>query len=480
MPSPHLNFDNSYARLPGAFYTKLTPTPPSGPLGFHLNHPLASLVGIDPNADDLLVYLGGYKMFAGAEPLAAVYAGHQFGAFVPRLGDGRAILLGEVIGGDQKRYDLVLKGAGKTPYSRMGDGRAVLRSSLREYVVGEYLHALGVPTTRALSLVLASEPVQREVSEPSATIIRTAPTHLRFGSFEYFHYSGQFAAIKQLADYAIGLFWPQFAQRPDGYLQWYFDIMRRTAELMALWQNTGFVHGVMNTDNMSLLGLTMDFGPYGFLDNYLPDQVFNHTDARGRYAYDQQPGIGLWNLQALAHALSSILTYEMVTEVLAHYWPIYTTQFYKQLLARLGLLQLSPEDKPYLVEFLSHMAQHNMDYHHGFLYWRYVIAGEKLPEWLKPPLQNWPDDWQAWYRTRREGQDSQRTTDLIKTRNPIFYLRTHLLQRCIDDVAGGRWQSLDRLMWYAQNPYVEYTQDAAEYLSAPLVPTASGCLSCSS
>lgn len=478
MSSPHLNFDNSYARLPGAFYTKLTPTPPSGPLGFHLNQALASLVGIDPNADDLRDYLGGYKMFDGADPLAAVYAGHQFGAFVPRLGDGRAILLGEVMGTDQQRCDLLLKGAGKTPYSRMGDGRAVLRSSLREYVVGEYLHALGVPTTRALSLVVASERVQREVSEPSATIIRTAPSHVRFGSFEYFHYSGQYDYVRLLADYAIGLFWPQLAGRNDGYLQWYFDIMRRTAELMALWQVYGFVHGVMNTDNMSLLGLTLDFGPYGFIEEYTPDYVFNHTDQNGRYAFDKQAEIGLWNLRALGHSLSSLLSFEMVTEVLAHYGPVFATTYYKTIARRFGIGNTTQADRTKIDEFLAHAQHHKLDYTHAFLALGKTLGAE-LPFSIQTNLGALSQDFWHWHQQKTQALGQPQALALWQQHNPLFVPRTQVLNDVIAAVAGDEWGMLDDLLASCQNPFSFNPQHPEWYAPYP-TPLPQGCLSCSS
>ncbi|MBP6384121.1 MAG: YdiU family protein, partial [Aeromonas sp.] len=279
----------------------VAPQPLREPRLLHLNQGLLRELGLDGIGEaDWLACCGLGQPLPGMQPVAQVYAGHQFGGYSPRLGDGRALLLGEQLAPDGQRWDLHLKGAGKTPFSRFGDGRAVLRSSIREYLASEALHALGIPTTRALVLVGSDEPVYREQVESGATVLRTAPSHLRFGHFEYFAWSGQGEKIPALINYLLRHHFPEL----ESGAELFAEVVRRTARLIAKWQAAGFCHGVMNTDNMSLLGLTLDYGPYGFIDAYVPDFVCNHSDPGGRYALDQQPAVGYWNLQKLAQALA--------------------------------------------------------------------------------------------------------------------------------------------------------------------------------
>jgi hypothetical protein len=290
----NLPFANSYARLPPAFYEVVDPTPLPDPYLVAFNPDAAALLDLDPGVVDdpnLPLYLSGSKRIPGAEPIAEAYAGHQFGVWVPQLGDGRAFLLGQVRNGAAS-WDLHLKGGGRTRFSRFGDGRAVLRSVIREYLASEAMHGLGIPTSRALSIVASDLPVQRETVETAATLIRLAPTHVRFGTFELFASRGEAARIRELADFVIDHHFPELAGEPDRVRRLFGVVTRRTGMLMAQWMAAGFAHGVMNTDNMSILGLTLDYGPYGFLDDYDPDFICNHTDVDGRYSFGHQPGSG--------------------------------------------------------------------------------------------------------------------------------------------------------------------------------------------
>ncbi|HUX23822.1 MAG TPA: YdiU family protein, partial [Burkholderiales bacterium] len=288
-----LRFDNRYGRLPQDFYTRLSPTPLPDPYLVAFNPAAADLIGLahaEAARAEFAEIFCGNRLLPGFDPLAAVYAGHQFGVFVPQLGDGRAILLGEAAGA-QGRWDLQLKGAGKTPYSRMGDGRAVLRSSIREYLASEAMHALGIPTTRALAIVGSDQPVIRENIESAAVLTRMAPSHVRFGSFELFSSRRQYEHVANLADHVIDAHYPQLREADRPCLELLREVISRTAKLVAQWQAVGFCHGVMNTDNMSILGLTIDYGPYGFLEGFDWNHVCNHSDDGGRYAYNMQPGI---------------------------------------------------------------------------------------------------------------------------------------------------------------------------------------------
>ena len=296
-------FDNTYARLPARFFARVEPTHVAAPRIVRFNHDLAALLGLDPAALDADM-LGGNRLPAGAEPIAQAYSGHQFGHFSPILGDGRAILLGEVVGSDGRRYDIQLKGSGPTPFSRRGDGRAGLGPVLREYLIGEAMHALGVPTTRALAAVTTGEPVYRETALPGAVLTRVAASHIRVGTFQFFALQGDAEFVRTLADYAIARHYPDLAGNYRGFLD---AVIARQAELVAGWLQIGFIHGVMNTDNMAISGETIDYGPCAFMDTYDPATVFSSIDEAGRYAYGRQPRIAAWNLARLAEALLPLL-----------------------------------------------------------------------------------------------------------------------------------------------------------------------------
>lgn len=295
-----------------------------------------------------------------------LYAGHQFGHYVPQLGDGRAIILGEARNRRGEPWELQLKGSGQTPYSRAGDGRAVLRSSIREYLCGEAMHALGIPTTRALCLIGNSDEVYREQIETRAMITRLAPSHVRFGSFEVFFYREQYGLIRILADYVIDRYYPQFSGQPDCYEKFLRAVVERSAHLIEQWQAVGFAHGVMNSDNMSILGLTLDYGPFGFMEGYEPGFICNHSDHQGRYAFDRQPQIGLFNLSCLAQALLPPMEVDVAKAALESYWDFFTPHYHGLMAQKLGFGEIDAQILALLNELLAQMQQNHLDYSLGF------------------------------------------------------------------------------------------------------------------
>src|SRR5512143_276019 len=335
-----LTFDNGFARLPEAYYSRVCPTPVPDPYLVCYSPEALALLDLDEREmtrPELIETLAGNQLLPGMDALAALYAGHQFGHYVPQLGDGRAILLGEVKNAAGQGWEVQLKGAGRTPYSRGGDGRAVLRSSIREFLCSEAMHALGIPTTRALAIVGSDHPVYREDEETTALVTRLAPSFVRFGSFEVFYYRNQVESIKHLADYVIARYYPELARLSDPYPEFLHQVALRTADLMAQWQAVGFSHGVMNTDNMSILGLTLDYGPFGFLDAFEPGYICNHSDTGGRYAFDQQPDVAAWNITKLAQALVPLMSVETASQAIGDYPQAFGRAYLERMAAKFGL-----------------------------------------------------------------------------------------------------------------------------------------------
>ena len=464
-----LQFDNSFARLPSEFYSRVRPQPLRDSHVVSINGAAAQLLGINPQELDrgeVAAHFGDMVPLPGEEPLAMVYAGHQFGVYVPQLGDGRALLLGEVAGKDGQSWDLQLKGAGKTPYSRMGDGRAVLRSTVREYLGGEALHALGVPTTRALCVVGSDEPVWREARETGATLLRIAHSHIRFGHFEYFHYHDNEQALRQLADYVIGRHYPEWSQEADRYFLLFRSAVTGTARLMAHWQAWGFAHGVMNTDNMSILGDTLDFGPYGFMDRYNPGWICNHSDHHGRYAWDRQPSIGLWNCAALAQPFSRLVPEARLREVLEQYEAILTATWTSLMRRRLGLAQAEEEDTQLFGRLLMVLHRHNCDYAISLRelapigdHPRGCPLGKRLEK--DQDWEDWAGDFSA--RLQRDGTTADVHHSRVHQANPCYLLRNHLMHTAIDHAVRHRdYREIDRLLQLVQSPF-EPREEFAEY-----------------
>ena len=367
-PLTGLDFDNSYARLHPAFYEVVDPTPLPSPRLVAWNPEAAALLDLDPDTPALpgaAGYLSGGTRIPGAEPIAQGYAGHQFGVWVPELGDGRAFLLGEARNGLGESWDLHLKGGGRTRWSRHGDGRSVLRSAVREYLACEALHGLGIPTSRALCLVAGDLAVQRETVETAAAIIRLAPSHVRFGTFEYYASLGRIDRVRELADYVIAR---HFANEIPlgGYAAFFGAVCRRTGRLLAQWMAAGFAHGVMNTDNMSILGITLDYGPYGFLDDYDAGFICNHTDTEGRYAFDRQPSVGMWNCARLGEALMVLdgpqVSVEEWQAALESYWPAFVEEYAAHMRAKLGFEREQAEDAALVRDLLSVLQEGRVDY----------------------------------------------------------------------------------------------------------------------
>ena len=470
MSSGKATFDNTWFRELTGCYTALNPTPLTGGRLLYHNAPLATSMGLDPelfagNGHDVW---HGAALLPGMQPLAQVYSGHQFGVWAGQLGDGRGILLGEQRLDDGSKLDWHLKGAGLTPYSRMGDGRAVIRSSVREFLASEALHHLGIPTTRALTLSIGDEPVYRETTERGAMLMRISPSHLRFGHFEHFFYSQQQEKVQQLADYAIRHHWPHLEAEADRYQQWFTDIVLRTARLIALWQSVGFAHGVMNTDNMSILGLTIDYGPFGFLDDYQPDFICNHSDYQGRYSFENQPMIGLWNLNRLAHALSGLLTTEQLRTALSAYEPELMRVWGERMRAKLGLLTQQSNDNEILTDLLALMTQEHSDYTLTFR-----LLSETQQAESRSPLRDEFidreafDGWYQRYRSRlmdEQVSDTERQT-VMKAANPAVILRNYLAQQAIEEAERGEQGALARLHQALQQPFSDET--AAEYRQRP-------------
>ncbi|QCA06184.1 protein adenylyltransferase SelO [Pantoea vagans] len=470
MSAGKASFDNTWFRELTGCYTALNPTPLAGGRLLYHNAPLATSMGLDSalfegHGHDVW---HGEALLPGMQPLAQVYSGHQFGVWAGQLGDGRGILLGEQRLDDGSKLDWHLKGAGLTPYSRMGDGRAVIRSSVREFLASEALHHLGIPTTRALTLSIGDEPVYRETTERGAMLMRISPSHLRFGHFEHFFYSQQQEKVQQLADYAIRHHWPHLEEEADRYQQWFTDIVLRTARLIALWQSVGFAHGVMNTDNMSILGLTIDYGPFGFLDDYQPDFICNHSDYQGRYSFENQPMIGMWNLNRLAHALSGLLTTEQLRTALSAYEPELMRVWGERMRAKLGLLTQQSSDNQILTDLLALMTQEHSDYTLTFR-----LLSETQQAESRSPLRDEFIDREAfdgWYQRYRNRLVDEQVSDaerqaVMKAANPAVILRNYLAQQAIEEAERGEQGALARLHQALQQPFSDQT--AAEYRQRP-------------
>ncbi|MBD3671136.1 MAG: YdiU family protein [Gammaproteobacteria bacterium] len=472
-----LQYEARYSRLPEHFYSRVQPEQLPEPYLVHLNPDAADLIGLahqEMTDSSLLDVLSGNRVHPQHEPLAMLYAGHQFGNWVPQLGDGRAIQLAEVVGKDQERWALQLKGSGLTPYFRGGDGRAVLRSSLREYLGSEAMHKLGVPTTRALSIIGSDLEVYREQIESAAVLLRMSPSFVRFGHFEVFASRGQSSDIKLLADHIIEHHYPDLVQREDKYRAFFRRVMIRTAELMAKWQSVGFMHGVMNTDNMSILGLTIDYGPFGFMEAYQPDHVCNHSDHHARYAYDRQPEIGLWNLYTLANALVSLIDNDTLKSILDEYGHYYAVHYTELMRHKLGLFGNPREEDAILInELLALMQQSGADFTNTFRALCEMSMDFDGHDKLRDEFidQKAIDEWLERYRMRLEhetGNNFERRSQMRRV-NPKFILRNYQAHIAIEKAQRKDFSEVDRLFKLLQKPFDEnaemerYTRPAPQW-----------------
>jgi uncharacterized protein YdiU (UPF0061 family) len=457
-----LTFDNRFAHLGDAFSTSVLPEPIAEPRLVVASDAALALLDLDPAQAEEPVFaelFSGHKLWAEADPRAMVYSGHQFGSYNPRLGDGRGLLLGEVYNAAGEHWDLHLKGAGQTPYSRMGDGRAVLRSSIREFLASEALHALGIPTSRAGCVIGSTTPVWRETQERAAMVLRLAQSHVRFGSLEYFFYTKQHDELKVLADHVLSQHYAECLEQPEPYLAMFRTIVERQAELIAKWQAYGFCHGVMNTDNMSILGITFDFGPFAFLDDFDQHFICNHSDHEGRYSFSNQVPIGQWNLSALAQALTPFISVDALREALGMFLPLYQAHYLDLMRRRLGLTTAEEEDADLIARLLQLMQNSGVDYS---LFFRRLgeesadIAVSRLRDDFVDMLgfDTWAQTYQA--RITREPATSQEDRRArMHAVNPLYILRNYLAQRAIEAAEQGDYSEVRRLHQVLCTPFEE-------------------------
>jgi uncharacterized protein YdiU (UPF0061 family) len=466
-------FDNSYSRLPERFFTCLAPVPVAQPRLIKLNEALAVRLGLDPAAlrsPAAVEVFAGNRVPDGAVPLAMAYAGHQFGGFVPQLGDGRAILLGEVLDPIGERFDIQLKGSGRTPFSRGGDGRAWLGPVLREYLISEYMGALGIPTTRALAVVTTGEPVFRDAgARPGAVLTRVARSHVRVGTFEYFRARRDTEAIRHLADYVIDRHYPEARAADQPYVALLDAVIGRQTELIARWLGVGFIHGVMNTDNMSIAGETIDYGPCAFMDAYHPDQVYSSIDHHGRYAYGNQPRIAQWNLARLAEALLPLLAEDadqalsLAQEAIDGFGARFQRAWLAVFRPKLGLLEAREGDGDLIEGLLDVMTTAHADFTNGFHALNTAVAtdlgthpgSESAPReafgTAYPALADWLTRWRA--RLRLEATSPQARAVAMGRANPALIPRNHRVEAALDAAVTGDLGPLDGLLAALADPW---------------------------
>lgn len=441
--TPAFRFDNSYVRLPDRFYARLPPTPVSAPRLLKLNHGLARELGLDPailESPEVVEILAGNRIAEGSEPLAQAYAGHQFGGFSPQLGDGRAILLGEIIGRDGVRRDVQLKGSGPTPFSRRGDGRAALGPVIREYIIAEAMFALGIPTTRSLAVVATGDKVWRETALPGAVLTRIALSHIRVGTFQFFAARGDVDGIRHLADHVIDRHYPEARTAAEPYLELLASVIRRQASLIARWLNVGFIHGVMNTDNMSIAGETIDYGPCAFMDAFDPAQVYSSIDHNGRYAYGNQARIAMWNLARLAETLVPLFDADETAAVkkaegaLEAFPQLFENAYTDGLRRKLGLVSPQPGDLTLARDLLEIMAANKADYTLTFR----RLADAEQPSASQPvrsqfenpeAFDTWANRWRQ--RMAEDGGNTAERRDLMRSANPAYIPRNHRVEEAI-------------------------------------------------
>jgi uncharacterized protein YdiU (UPF0061 family) len=463
----HFPFENTYAALPASFFARVAPTPVAAPRLIKLNRPLAVQLGLDPDrltSPEGIEILAGKRVPDGADPIAMAYAGHQFGHFVPQLGDGRAILLGEVIDADGVRRDIQLKGSGPTPFSRRGDGRAALGPVLREYIVSEAMAALGIPTTRSLAAVVTGESVMRETLLPGAVLTRVASSHIRVGTFQYFAARSDTEGVRRLADHVIGRHYPQLAGADRPYFALLEAVIARQADLIARWLLVGFIHGVMNTDNSSISGETIDYGPCAFMDQYDPATVFSSIDEQGRYAYANQPRIALWNLTRLAECLLPLLAGEQdkaiaeAQSALGEFAEKFDSAYQAGLRSKLGLLTARDDDPALAQDLLDAMAKNQADFTLTFRRLSDAAldpaADREVRQLFADPAAY--DDWAVRWRQRAstEPQDPAARRAAMRAVNPAFIPRNHRVEAVIEAAVNrDDFAPFEELLAVLSKPY---------------------------
>lgn len=463
--------DNSYSRLPEIFYTKLNPTPVRKPELVVFNKKLGESLGLNINELESkkgAEIFGGNLIPKGSEPIAQAYAGHQFGYFT-MLGDGRALLLGEQITPVGERFDIQLKGSGRTPYSRGGDGRAALGPMLREYIVSEAMFNLGIPTTRSLAVVTTGEPVYRKTVLRGSVLARTALSHLRVGTFQYAANWGTLDELKALADYAIDRHFPEISNEDERYRLMFREIVKRQAQLISKWQLAGFVHGVMNTDNMTISGETIDYGPCAFMDVYDPDTVFSSIDTDGRYSYKNQPVIGEWNLTRLAEAILPLFcedgekAVDIAQSEVSQFNKLYHGNWVSGMRSKLGIINEDPEDEELIEKLLGIMQKYGADYTNTFVSLTFD-RHEESEMFRSLEFKSWYNLWEE----RISMQDKNRTFQLMKASNPAIIPRNHRVEEALAAADMGDYSVVERLLSVLERPY-EHLPEQVEYAQLPAV-----------
>ncbi len=473
-PIDELQFENTYSALPPIFYSRHQPEPLQNQFLVHFNREVANILGIDSTEAgirDLVDRIVTGQSLDGVEPMALCYAGHQFGQYVPRLGDGRALLLGQLAGMDGRRWDLQLKGSGRTLYSRQGDGKAVLRSTIREHLGSAAMHGLGIPTTLSLAMFGSEEPVYRERIEKGAMLIRVAPSHIRFGTFEYFFYNGRYDDLRTLTDFVVANYFPALQEADNPPLALLESVIVSTASLMARWQGVGFCHGVMNTDNMSIHGVTIDYGPFGFLDGYNPKHICNHSDYHGRYAYDQQPRIALFNLSCLAQALLPLIDdvpeagAEIATDALRRYEPKFDEYWLMEKRRKLGLVAQRDDDGALFDSLLGLMATDGADFTNTFRALSEAHDNKLISLFAnRGAIENWLNQYQD--RLQLELIPIAERRDNMRGSNPAYVLRNYLAEQAIRSAENEQdFTEIDNLVGLLVDPYT--AREHADHYAEP-------------
>lgn len=467
------NFDNSYSRLSPIFYKNTNPVKVTSPQLVKLNHTLAETLGL--NADQLekegAHIFAGNQIVEGMEPIAQAYAGHQFGNFT-MLGDGRAVLLGEHITPDKKRVDIQLKGSGRTPFSCGGDGRAALGPMLREYIISEAMYALGIPTTRSLAVVTTGEIVPRATELPGAILTRVAKSHIRVGTFQYAISFGTIEDLKSLADYTIDRHYTNLLHEANSYLHFLKEVVKRQASLIAKWQLVGFIHGVMNTDNMTISGETIDYGPCAFMDVYDPETVFSSIDIHGRYKYKNQPHMAIWNLARFAETLIPLLhpdeneAIQLAQDAISTFAEEYEERWLCGMRCKLGLFNEDEEDRKLIGELLDLMAKYRADYTNTFVSLTLNEQGDSLM-FQSSEFKKWRQKWEQ--RVESQNKQKEEITQLMKRNNPFVIPRNHRVEEALEAAEQDDFNVLDRLLNVISNPYA-YSKVQEEYRKLPEQP----------
>lgn len=488
----NLTLDNCYSQLPGIFFSRHQPDALKNQFLIHFNKQVADMIGLDHDQAGRQDFLDSFMCHNKAlafDPVASCYAGHQFGHYVPRLGDGRALLLGQVLNSHDQRWDLQLKGAGKTMYSRDGDGRAVLRSSIREYLCSAAMHGLGIPTTHALFLSGSTEEVYREQIEPGAMVLRVAPSHIRFGNFEYFFYSQRYQDLETLFNFTIDNYFPDLADSDNPALALLENVIAATAKLIAQWQAVGFAHGVMNSDNMSIHAITLDYGPFGFVEDYNPEYICNHSDYHGRYAFNQQPAIGLFNLSCLAQALLPLLAdepeaaAELARHALDQYDPAFQSEYRTLMFDKLGIQQATDRDWAIVASLLDILEANHTDYTIFFRTLSQCLTEKDIDKCRDLFIDRASyDQWHQVYlrMLKQENVFAKVRSEQMKQVNPKYILRNYIAETAIRKAEDDMdYSEINTLVEILSSPFDEHT-DHEHYAGHPPEWARNIAVSCSS